>query len=267
MHDVAPTEEVDDGPKTTTFSFMDNEVEEDEAVSTHPTVLPPKKTVKQSDGDRTSQSRIGGASSIKRLVENIAANKGIGAGESRFANLYRESVGAQNTESDGPENADNTGSVGSKFGALIDSMRNGAVSTKQSAAPIVDESSTQSMTQSDTQKDSESKEDLHRWKGFSETLMGSEHIERDEEGDDLLSDLFGDKHAAPSLSAGKDEDSPNQAVSSRASKLMDAIPGLMDSLKDDEEPQKEDSHSTESVTADGDDDEMRWPWQQEMEQQ
>ena len=165
MHDVAPTEEVDDGPKTTTFSFMDNEVEEDEAVSTHPTVLPPKKTVKQSDG----QSRIGGASSIKRLVENIAANKGIGAEESRFANLYRESVGAQNTE-----NADKPSSVGSKFGALIDSMRNGAASTKQSAAPKVDESSTQRMNQNDSQKgstsnelqkDSEDKGNLNRWKG------------------------------------------------------------------------------------------------------
>merc|ERR1712110_853632 len=106
------------------FSFMEETETEKETSST---ILPPKPIK-----DTTpSQSKIGSAS-IKRLVENIASNKGIGGDQSRFANLYRESVGAQTENAESGSGSDKVSSVGSKFGALIDSIRN----EKPKAEPV-----------------------------------------------------------------------------------------------------------------------------------
>jgi len=220
---------------TDSFSFslsMNEGDPEEDSTTTHPVVLPPKSRSDKEHGDevRSERMKFGGSSSssIKRLVENITANKGVLAEESRFGNVYRESVGAKG--------AAKTGSIGSKFGALIDSMRSEKASTS-----TVHESRTQSQSVNGNDSRSETKRESmgsgDRWSEFTESLMGSERVVVDEEGDDLLSDLFGDKHAAPSMAAEKENGPKEESVSSRAHKLL---------------------HSES-------DDEMEWPWLKQKE--
>merc|ERR1712244_43805 len=139
--------------------------------------------------------------------------------QSRFANLYKDIHSVSNQENEENINIkmeekeknvnSNNKSRSSKFSNLMGSI------------------------DSNSNKDS-----IEDWKSFTEDLMGSNHgkIEKDEIGDDLLSDLFGDKHRNDeeqkdeSLSFQTDEKEENQTMSSRASKLMSSIPELIATL-------------------------------------
>merc|ERR1719295_252884 len=259
VQDVAATKEEEEDP--TTFSFTaDEEEDDDEAMTSHPTVLAPKF----GEGTKSkSRSSFGGSSaaSIKGLVENIASTQGIGDEESRFSNLYGQSVSTE-TES---ANTEKQGVIGSKFGSLLDSMRNGRASVFAVGERRVNgngsdgdnEMDRKSSPKRDDIESIESKTDIDRWRDFTKTLRGSDidDVERDEEGDDLLSDLFGDKHAAPSISTQNqngDRHEMKHSVSSRAEKLMDAIPPFID------DPQ---STGNEEQT------ESEWPWSQKRDDQ
>jgi len=111
---------------------------------------------------------------------------------------------------------------------------------------------------------------LDEWKDLSKALLGKDRkqIERDDVGDDLLKDLFGDEHAAadtktetetPKANKEAARKQENTSATARATKLMESIPELMQELNCNELDTEQND--------DNDDGEEQWPWQQQQEKQ
>eukprot|EP01083_Nonionella_stella_P034857 95304_1 len=100
------------------------------------------------------------------------------------------------------------------------------------------------------QQQSDGDNEIEHWKSFTDDLIKANgkdcKIENDDEGDDLLTDLFGEQHKYH-----KEEDKESSSLSSRASLLMGTIPELLKDL--------DGASATDECNAKEQD---KWPWQQ-----
>merc|ERR1712129_293918 len=111
---------------------------------------------------------------------------------------------------------------GGEGGSAVHSSRTSAVDVAVNAAA---EPKVESVADNRSPADSASAESVDSWKDFTSKLMSSDAKEfKDEPGDNVLADLFGEQHA----------NSPN-ATPSRADQLLDSIPDLIDKLMNDKE--------------------------------
>merc|ERR1712013_45500 len=140
---------------------------------------------------------------------------------------------AESTESalDAKEKAEKNEEVSSRFGSLIGSMTT-SFKTEKAVHPSrtngVEVTATEQAEPKERKAKSEGeteRESVDSWKSFTQKLMNCDETEfKDEPGDNVLADLFGEQHA----------NSPN-ATPSRADKLLDTIPDLIDKLMNDKE--------------------------------
>ena len=236
--------------------------DEDDEDSTHPSILPPKHGFGNNYNKKRKRREMNGDGnlndSIKNLVDNITSNKGtLSKQESRFANLYKDIHSGKKEEqrqSQTGENDQDNDEVASQFSNLIDTMKsNGRVNGNNSGNKFVDPSR-------ETKKNGD---DVNSWKSFTNDLMSSSQgndlknrssvlIEKDEQDDDLLTDLFGNQHKPDSVS---NKTTPQKPTSARASALMDAIPELIQDLNDDD-------NENDNDNTDDDNEEDKWTWQQ-----
>lgn len=213
----------------------DDGIESDED-STHPTILPPKqgfgnnmlgskrnprKSRMRSRNDNIGNNGLGLNDSIKDLVDNITSNKGTLANqESRFANLYQDIHSGKQTETQN-----------------LDGLLNNIGSLKSNGTMFNGNNSIDSSRYKQEENKNDNNDNIETWKSFTNDLLSSSantttQIEKDEEGDDLLTDLFGDQHKPDSNTTKTNKSTETR---SRASALMDALPDLIQELNDEEQ--------------------------------